>query len=348
MKTYRKELMYILTIIGTSCGVIGGWFICATKGFEQGDWFLFWSGVVTVVGMILGLIGWGVKLIIAAKKYFSVLKLTKNNEIMVKNLLGQVNEKEWKMKDFVQNVNHQFYNFVLRYDTKNDNIIRKIIHTTTVADMCFTIACKLSLNESDRHLAYLGGILHDIGRFEQWKRYQTYDDQNSVDHGDLSYELCDQFDLSILTKTDQETIKLAVKYHTKPYTGNNERIKLFNQIIMNADANANVLNTANGAQRMTTTANGYTPTILNDFINLKRLRGYSPKTKVDRALMLTACLYYVRYDFLREQILKYNFFEAVSHSFLQYFNEEDQQTYLNAVKTMQSRYLKSAYAQHLI
>ena len=56
----------------------------------------------------------------------------------------------------------------------------------------------------------------------------------------------------------------------------------------------------------------------------------------------------MRYDFLREQILKYNFFEAVSHNFLQYLNEEDQQTYLNAVKTMQSRYLKSAYAQHLI
>ena len=81
------------------------------------------------------------------------------------------------MKDFVQNINHQFYDFVLKYDTTNDNIIRKAIHTTTVADMCFTIACKLNLNENDRQLAYLGGILHDIGRFEQWRRYQTYDDK---------------------------------------------------------------------------------------------------------------------------------------------------------------------------
>ncbi len=252
------------------------------------------------------------------------------------------------MKDFVQNINHQFYDFVLKYDTTNDNIIRKIIHTTTVADMCFTIACELNLNENDRQLAYLGGILHDIGRFEQWRRYQTYDDKVSVDHGDLSYELCERFDLSMLNETDQETIKLAVKYHTKPYSGDNERIKLFNQIIMNADAYANVLNTANGAQRMTVNQDGYTPAILDAFINLKRLRDFSPKTKIDRALMLTACLYYVRYDFLREQILQYNFFDAVSNSFLQYLNDTDQQIYLNAVKTMRERYLDPQYTHHLI
>ncbi len=348
MKEHRQEIIYILTIIGTSCGVIGGWFICATKGWQQNDMFLFWSGVVTVVGMVLGLVGWGVKLIIAAKKYFSVLKLAKNNEIMVENLLEKVNEKKWKTDDFAQNINHQFYNFVLKYDTTNDNIVRKIIHTTRVADMCFSIACKLNLNENDRHLAYLGGILHDIGRFEQWKRYQTYNDKISVDHGDLSYELCDKFDLSMLTTKDRETIKLAIKYHTKPYPGDDERVKLFNQIIMNADPYANVLSAANGEHRMMgITADGYTPAILDDFMQLKLLQCHSAKTKLDRVLMLTACLYYVRYDFLREQILKFNFFTAVSQSFLPYLNQADQQTYLKAVKTMQSRYLNPAYSKNL-
>ena len=251
------------------------------------------------------------------------------------------------MKDFVQNINHQFYDFVLKYDTTNDNIIRKIIHTTTVADMCFSIACKLNLDEKDRNLSYLCGILHDIGRFEQWKLYQTYNDKLSVDHGDLSYELSNKFDLSMLTDEDKKTVRLAVKYHTKQYEGDDARIKLFNQIILNADAYANVLNTANGAQRMTVNEDGYTPELLDDFINLKRLWIYSPKTKVDRALMLTACLYYVRYDFLREQILKFNFFDVVSNSFLQYLNDTDKQIYLNAVKTMKERYLDKKYANNL-
>lgn len=69
LKKIKQNIWYILTIIGTSCGVIGGWFMCAVKGYETGDWFLFWSGVVTVVGMVFGVIGWGVKLIIEAKKY---------------------------------------------------------------------------------------------------------------------------------------------------------------------------------------------------------------------------------------------------------------------------------------
>lgn len=64
MKELKKEIWYILTIIGTSCGVIGGWFTCALKGWETGDMFVFWSGVVTVVGMVIGTAVWCVKLII--------------------------------------------------------------------------------------------------------------------------------------------------------------------------------------------------------------------------------------------------------------------------------------------
>lgn len=251
------------------------------------------------------------------------------------------------MKDFVQNINHQFYHFVEEYDTTDDNIIRKIIHTNTVADMCFTIACHLNLNSNDRNLAYLCGILHDIGRFEQWKRYQTYNDKVSVDHGDLSYEMIQKFDLSMLTLTDYNTISYAVKYHTKSYLGHDERVKLFRQIIMNADAYANVLNTANGAQRILHDQDGYTPAILEDFINLKLLVNHVTKTKLDRALILTANLYYVRDKFLRKQILQNNFFQAVTQNCLQYLNTADQQVYLNAVKTMQERYLDPKYSNNL-
>lgn len=251
------------------------------------------------------------------------------------------------MKDLVQNINHQFFTFVLQYDTSNDNIIRKIIHSTTVADMCFTIACRLNLHKKDRNLAYLCGILHDTGRFEQWKRYQTYHDQISIDHGDLSYELIKQFDLSMFTKSDQNAVRLAVKYHTKPYTGSDERVKLFRQIIMNADAYANILNTANGSQRIIFDQDGYTPALLDDFMNLKLLVQHTAHTKLDRALMLTANLYYVRYDFLREQILQNNFFNAITQNFLPYLNAADQQVYLDAVKTVRARYLDPSYINNL-
>ena len=252
------------------------------------------------------------------------------------------------MEDFVQNINHQFYDFVTKYDLSNDNIIRKIVHTNTVADACFVIACKLGLNKNDRELAYLCGILHDIGRFEQWKLYQTYNYHKSVDHGDLSYELSDtKFDLSMLTEEDKNTVRLAVKYHTKQYTGDDERILLFNKIILSADAYANVLNTANGAQRMTVSEEGVTKELLDDFLNQRRLWKYSPKTKVDRALMITACTYYVRYKFLKQQILENNLIDVIAETFIKYFNEEDKKTYLDAVEVLKTRYLDANYMDNV-
>src|SRR5574344_2948436 len=90
------------------------------------------------------------------------------------------------MENIIENINLQFINFVKEYDLKDSNISRKIFHTQVVANACFQIACKLELNESDTNLAYVGGILHDIGRFEQWKLYKTYSDKQSVDHAEIS------------------------------------------------------------------------------------------------------------------------------------------------------------------
>lgn len=243
------------------------------------------------------------------------------------------------MKDFVQNINNQFLNFVLKYDTTNDNIIRKIIHTFTVADACFLIACKLKLSENDRDLAYLCGILHDIGRFEQWKQYNTYNDKISIDHGELSYTLSNDFNLSMLKQEDIETVRLAIKYHTKPYPGSDKRVIQFNTIILAADAYANVQNTANGAQRMTMTQDGYTKEILEAFKAQKPLWNFSPKTKLDRALMLSACLYYVHYDFLKKQILDFNLIDIVKENFLGYLNQEDQKIYEDAIMVLKENYI---------
>ena len=110
-------------------------------------------------------------------------------------------------------------------------------------------------------------------------------------------------------------------------------------MIKNADAYSNVTTTANGAQPMTMSENGVTENILEDFKNLKPLWIYSPQTKLDRALMLTACSYYVKYDFLREDILKKNYIDIMFETFSQYLDFNDKEIYKNAVDTLKSKYL---------
>ncbi len=98
LKQIKKNIWYILTIIGTSCGVIGGWFTCAVKGYETGDWFLFWSGVVTVVGMVFGLGIWTANLIIEIKNYRQEKKLHTGIWLMPKIKMTSEAEKQfWEL-----------------------------------------------------------------------------------------------------------------------------------------------------------------------------------------------------------------------------------------------------------
>ena len=58
----------------------------------------------------------------------------------------------------------------------------KYAHSLRVAALSERIAQSLSMEKRDIDLAWLIGILHDIGRFEQLRRYQTFFDYRSMDH----------------------------------------------------------------------------------------------------------------------------------------------------------------------
>ena len=247
------------------------------------------------------------------------------------------------MKQKIQEFNKFFWDFANLYDTQNSNILRKIIHSYEVARNCYAIACNLGLNEDDRNFCYLMGLTHDLGRFEQWKLYKTYNDKLSVDHGDLSYEILNNIDCEkqfYLTKKQVEILKESIKYHTKFYYGTDKDIIFYNNIIRNADAFSNIITTANGAMQMTVEKDGVTIEILNSFLKQEFLN-YSPNTKLDRSLMLLACCYYVNISFLREEILKCNYLDIIYETFSKYLNEEDKEKFLYCKNNLKEFLLKS-------
>ena len=73
----------------------------------------------------------------------------------------------------IQNYNQLFWNFIKNYDANDSNILRKIVHSFAVAEKCCSIASILKLDKKQREFAYIVGLFHDIGRFEQWKTFQT-------------------------------------------------------------------------------------------------------------------------------------------------------------------------------
>ncbi len=61
------------------------------------------------------------------------------------------------------------------YDRADDKIHLKIVHTYGVVDAAEDIARRMGLGEEDVQLAKVIGLLHDIGRFEQIKRFDSFE-----------------------------------------------------------------------------------------------------------------------------------------------------------------------------
>lgn len=133
-----------------------------------------------------------------------------------------------------------FEMYTSSYDLSDPNILLKYIHTGKVAENCEMIARSLNLNEEDVELAWEIGMLHDIGRFEQLRRYHTFFDAKSIDHAQFGADLLfkeglfEKFDSQ---KENAELIETAIRCHSLYRLPENltEREILFCQIIRDAD-----------------------------------------------------------------------------------------------------------------
>lgn len=80
-----------------------------------------------------------------------------------------------------------FNEYVAAYDADNPKIRLKIDHSLRVATLSEEIA--RTVGGAKAGLAWTTGLLHDIGRFEQVRRYHTFLDAKSVDHAGLGADL---------------------------------------------------------------------------------------------------------------------------------------------------------------
>ena len=99
----------------------------------------------------------------------------------------------WCMRDydsFKESIRKIFKSYVSAYDISDKRIALKVEHTYKVADIAEEIADSISeLSKEDVSLCWLIGMLHDIGRFEQMKRFGTFLDSESVDHAELGADI---------------------------------------------------------------------------------------------------------------------------------------------------------------
>ena len=133
----------------------------------------------------------------------------------------------------------EFEKYVNNYDLTKEKIILKKNHSIRVMNLCIKYAKKLGFNDEDVSLAKVIGLLHDIGRFEQLKEFNSFDDSN-IDYADLGVKIL--FEEGLIknfwsNKEDYELIKFAIKNHNKMKIEEttNERYLKFAKLIRDID-----------------------------------------------------------------------------------------------------------------
>lgn len=112
----------------------------------------------------------------------------------------------------------EFTKYVSSYNMENEKVRLKYNHSFRVMEQSVNIANSLKLDETDKELARLIGLLHDFGRFEQLKVYNTYDDSKSIDHADYSVNVLfnkGQIRNYIKDNSYDSIIRTAIKNHNK-------------------------------------------------------------------------------------------------------------------------------------
>ena len=113
---------------------------------------------------------------------------------------------------------HAFQAYVKNYDANDGKVRLKIVHTMKVAELSEMIARGIGLDEENVQLAKVIGLLHDIGRFEQLRRFHDFRDYLTVDHAQLGVEILKENHFIRSFVEDEkydDTIFQAISNHNK-------------------------------------------------------------------------------------------------------------------------------------
>jgi len=94
------------------------------------------------------------------------------------------------------------------------NILLKVEHTRKVCENMALLAAGEGLTEEEARIAAAVALLHDVGRFPQFRRWRTFRDSNSDNHARLGIEVIrEQGILDGISDDERLLIEEAVRFH---------------------------------------------------------------------------------------------------------------------------------------
>ena len=144
------------------------------------------------------------------------------------------------MKDKYNELKEWFNNYVSKFKMQNkedqDNIELKINHSKRVTNEMENIIEAFELSEEQRYMAKIIALFHDIGRFRQYEKHQTFSDYKSEDHGDLGVSVMKDNDLlEDINEDNKNQIYKAIYLHNKPQLPEDDDNLFYAKLIRDAD-----------------------------------------------------------------------------------------------------------------
>ena len=193
----------------------------------------------------------------------------------------------------------KFKEYILNFDIEDSAIRLKYYHSIRVMYISIFIASSLKLNKSDIEVSSYIGLLHDYGRFMQWKDFHTYNDLISIDHADLGVKLLfDNNDISKykIDKKYYNFIYNAIKYHNKFEIKDslNKKEKQFALIIRDADK-LDILNIICGRKYSFIKKDKISKKVKNDFFKRITLDRRDTTNDFEKYLLHLAMIFGLNY-----------------------------------------------------
>ena len=241
-----------------------------------------------------------------------------------------------------------FKEYVKNYNPEDEKIKIKIAHIERVSQISKKLAENLKLSQEDIELAELIGLLHDIGRFEQVKRYNTFVDKDSINHGEYGVKILFEDGLiREFIKNDKydRIIKLAILNHNKAdiEKGLTKRENLHARIIRDADKTDifSVLTTGDKEaiwEKADLSNDIITDEIYREFIEDKSINYKNRKTSADILVSHFAYVYDFNFKETLEVIRQNNYIDKLYKRFI--FNDKETMKKFNNIYETAKKYLE--------
>lgn len=112
--------------------------------------------------------------------------------------------------------NNYFNSFNELTESQRLNFNIKKEHSLRVADIALSLSDKLEWTDDERQIAFLIGLLHDIGRFSQLVEFDTFNDEKSGDHAEIAVKILKGESLfEDLNIANKELVFAAILNHNK-------------------------------------------------------------------------------------------------------------------------------------